>query len=118
MKNKNNNENFGLPLKTIDIIVSTIYKNKKIKKIVLFGSRARGNYKKGSDIDIALFARSLSYDELMKIKVDIGELMLCYTIDIVDFYNLRNKNLKEHILRIRKILNPTSSELEILNLVS
>ncbi len=104
MNNQNENELYGVPIEVIDSIISTIRKNKKVKKIVLFGSRAKGNYKKGSDIDIAVFSKNLSYSEFMKIKVDLGELMLPYTIDVVDYNALTNIDLLRHIERVGIIL--------------
>ncbi len=91
---------FGLPKDVIDLIVSVVCYNKNIEKIVLFGSRAKGNFKKGSDIDIALFSESLEYDELLKIKSEVSELPQPYTVDIVDFNKIKNEELKEHILRV------------------
>jgi len=95
---------FGLEQKTIDLIVHTIAKKEKVKKIVLFGSRAKGNYKKGSDIDLALFSENLDYNELLKIKVEINGLLLPYKIDVLDFYKIKNEELKEHIERVGKII--------------
>lgn len=99
MKNESN-VLFGLPSNVINSIVSVICNNKKIEKIILFGSRAKGNFKKGSGIDIALFAEDLEYNELLKIKVEISELPLPYTIDILDFNKIKNEDFKSHILRI------------------
>lgn len=94
------NIKYGLPANAIDSIVSAIHSNKNIKKLVLFGSRAKGNFKKGSDIDLALFSTNLSHDELMKIKTNVNELLLPYTIDILDFNKIKNLELKEHIIRV------------------
>jgi predicted nucleotidyltransferase len=98
--NNQNNIIFGLPKNVINSIVSVICYNKKIEKIKLFGSRAKGNFKKGSDIDIALFAKNLDYNDLLKIKNEVSELPLPYTIDILDFKKINNEELKEHILRV------------------
>lgn len=98
--NSQNNKLYGLSKVTIDMIVSNICENKKVEKIILFGSRAKGNFKKGSDIDIAVFSENLSYSEIMKIKVAVGELPLPNTIDILDFESIKNKELREHILRV------------------
>lgn len=98
--NSQNNTLYGLSKVTIDMIVSNICENKKVEKIILFGSRAKGNFKKGSDIDIAVFSENLSYSEIMKIKVAVGELPLPYTIDVLDFESIKNKELREHILRV------------------
>jgi len=104
MKNLTKKKLYGIPIAVINSIVSTILKSTNIDKIVLFGSRAKGNFKKGSDIDIALFSKNLSYDELIKIKANVGELMTYYSIDIVDFNGLKNDDLKDHILRVGKTL--------------
>ena len=77
------------------------------KKIVLFGSRAKGDFRKGSDIDLALFSTNLLHDELIKIKANVNELSIPYTIDILDFNKIKNEDLKEHILRIGVAIFPT-----------
>ena len=101
----NNNEIlFGLETKVLDLIVLTISKNEKVKKVILFGSRAKGNYKIGSDIDLALFSQNLDHDELLKINVEVSGLLLPYKIDILDFNKITNKELKEHIERVGKII--------------
>ncbi len=104
--NSNIKELIGLTESTIDSILLAICNNKKIEKIVLFGSRAKGHFKKGSDIDIAIFAEDLEYNELLKIKVEISNLPLPYTIDILDFKKIKNEELKEHILRVGITLFP------------
>lgn len=59
--NSQKNKLYGLSKETIDMIISKICENKKVEKIILFGSRAKGNFKKGSDVDIAVFSENLSY---------------------------------------------------------
>lgn len=74
---------------------------KSIKDIVrrynyefkIFGSRARGNYKYNSDIDIAIFENVCEEDEY-KIKNDFDLLDIPYTIDLVFI----NKNTKKELL--------------------
>lgn len=100
----NDFKELGLNNEILNSIISVICKNEKITKIILFGSRAKGNYKKGSDIDLAVFAENLSLSELMKIKSDLWELPLPYTFDIVDFSKIKNEDLRDHILRVGKVL--------------
>ena len=95
---------FGLETKVLDLIVRTISKNEKVQKVILFGSRAKGNYKIGSDIDLALFSENLDHDERLKINVQVSGLLLPYKIDILDFNKITNKELKEHILRVGKVV--------------
>lgn len=104
MNSQNKNSSFGLSKSDLHLILSVISKFKKIEKVVLFGSRAKGNYKKGSDIDLALFSNKLSFKELLKIKVEVNNLPLPYIIDILHFQQITNFELKEHIERIGIVL--------------
>jgi len=83
---------FGLDEILLAKLVSIIGSNEKIKKSVIFGSRARGDYKSASDIDIALYASgSLASEELNRIKSQIDEIDSIYKIDIVDVSKLEKK---------------------------
>lgn len=97
-------ELYGLRPDVIDKIVQTIKKNLKIQKIILFGSRAKETYKKGSDIDISVVSEGLSLKELNQLKVMLDDLMLPYKIDLLDYGRISNDDLKEHIDRVGKIL--------------
>lgn len=71
-----------------------------IERVVLYGSRAMGNYKPFSDIDITLFGDRLTHDELVTITAEIDDLLLAYQCDISLFRSLRNQALTEHIKRV------------------
>lgn len=87
---------FGLNNKKIQSIKSVL-KNNNIEKSIIFGSRAKGNYKKASDIDIAIIGdeRKLAY-QLNE------EGNLPYFFDITHLKKITNKNLLAHIDRIGK----------------
>jgi predicted nucleotidyltransferase len=53
-------------------------KSKKIKKVLLYGSRAKGNYKNGSDINLTIDAKSMTLSELLQIENEIDDLFLPY----------------------------------------
>ncbi|MGZ5208165.1 MAG: nucleotidyltransferase family protein [Sulfuricurvum sp.] len=97
-------ELYGLRVDIIEKIVQTIKKNLKIQKIILFGSRAKDTYKKGSDIDISIVSEDLSLKELNQLKVMLDDLMLPYKIDLLDYGRISNNDLKEHINRVGKFL--------------
>lgn len=59
---------YGLLQKDIDIIIKSISLFKEIDKAVLFGSRAIGNYKKGSDVDIAIFGIDVTKDTICRLN--------------------------------------------------
>lgn len=95
---KNNTTNdFGLSQETTALINTVFYKFPKIKEVVLFGSRAMGNYKPGSDIDLAIFSDSLVHQDLMNILQDLEDLELLYEIDCIDYNKIKEPALKEHI---------------------
>lgn len=77
----------------------------KIEKAVIFGSRAKGNYKIGSDIDIAIYGENVNFDVLSKLHSILEEKSpMPYFFDIVDYSHLNHKELKEHIDRVGKVI--------------
>lgn len=72
----------------------------KVKDIILFGSRAKGGAKNGSDIDIAIVSDDLSFKEICGLAVKIDDFNLPYKVDIIDYNNITNQELKNHIDRV------------------
>lgn len=96
---------FGLKEFDLRYIVGTIEKFPEIKKAVIFGSRAKGNYKPGSDIDIAIYGEKITFDILAKLHSELEEQSpMPYFFDIVDYTHLNHKELKEHIERVGKVI--------------
>lgn len=71
----------------------------EVQEAVLFGSRAKGNYRQGSDIDIAVKG-TVSKDVLSALLVAFDETVLPYFVDIVVYDHIKNIALKEHIDRV------------------
>jgi predicted nucleotidyltransferase len=90
----------GLTAATIEKIRSVFAQHPRVAKAVLYGSRAIGNFKNGSDIDLTLMGDGLDYDELMTILDELDELLLPYTIDLSIFEKLDHAGLREHIQRV------------------
>ncbi len=70
-----------------------------VEKVVLFGSRARGDYKYNSDIDLCIFGEKLNHLTLAKINMDISELNTPLNFDILAFNELNKKELINNILK-------------------
>lgn len=92
---------FGLKAETIDKICSALAGFESIDTAILYGSRARGNYKIGSDIDLTLNVkdnapRSLLFD----VVGAIDDLDLIYSFDISLHHQIDNENLLDHIRRV------------------
>lgn len=92
-------DRFGLKEKVIEDIINILKKYPEVERAVIFGSRARGNYRKGSDIDITLFGDKLTNSINTKIFYDIDDLYLIYKIDLINFNTLSKEDkLRENIL--------------------
>jgi predicted nucleotidyltransferase len=88
---------FGLKEKTIEQINAVFAKHPQIEQAVLYGSRAIGNYKNGSDIDITLKGSNLNLAIINKICNELDDLLLPYTFDISIFNQITNPDLLDHI---------------------
>lgn len=90
---------FGLKEDTINKIVEILKKYEEVESAKIFGSRARGDHRDGSDIDIALFGDKLTHAINTKIFYDIDDLYLPYNIDLINFNSLGKENtIRENIL--------------------
>jgi len=90
----------GLERKDIDSIINIIRKFSSRSKIFIFGSRAKGNFKTGSDIDLAIVDDTLTLDKILEIRLQLEELNLPYQFDILDYNKINNIDLKSHIDRV------------------
>jgi predicted nucleotidyltransferase len=94
---------YGLEQDDIDQInrIFTLYPN--IEKVILYGSRAKGNFRPGSDIDLAMEGENLNLSEQMEIEDKLDDLLLPYKIDLSIKQHIRNKDLIGHIDRVGKV---------------
>ncbi|NLK97139.1 nucleotidyltransferase domain-containing protein [Defluviitalea saccharophila] len=96
---------FGLKESDLEYIINVLGVFTEIEKAVIFGSRAKGNYKPGSDIDIAIFGDKITFDTLSKLHAMLeDEGPLPYFFDIVDYTHSEHKELKNHIERVGQII--------------
>ena len=95
--------NHGLSSKTVEKIHSVLKKHIQIESATLYGSRAKGTHRPGSDIDLTLNGNTISTDIFSKVLNDLDELMLPYEIDLSIFHELEHTELKNHIRRVGKV---------------
>lgn len=95
--------NFGLKQETIGKINSVFAKYPEVEEVVIYGSRAKGNYRNGSDIDITLKGEQLTSQILSRISSDIDDLNTPYMFDISIFHKLHSQDFIEHIIRVGQI---------------
>lgn len=92
-----NNDKFGLSQKSLSEVIGVFRNYMEIDEAKLFGSRAIGNFKNGSDIDIAILGDAISLSLILKLKNDFEESSLPYFVDIVNYNSISNPELKRHI---------------------
>ncbi len=89
---------FGLINEDIEYIKKAFSKHKEIEKVLIFGSRAIGNYKKASDIDLAILGSEISKRVISEVFDDLNEVYpLPYFFDLLIYDEIKNENLKKHI---------------------
>jgi predicted nucleotidyltransferase len=91
---------YGLKEQNIESICGIFARHPAVEKAVLYGSRAKGNFKPGSDIDLTLLGETLTPEELGRIEEELDDLLLPYQIDLSIFRRIENASLREHIERI------------------
>jgi predicted nucleotidyltransferase len=91
---------YGLPESVTEKICHVLSKYPQVEKATLYGSRAKGNYKNGSDIDLTLHGNHLNLNILYRIMDEIDDLLLPYTVDVSIFNMIHDSEVVEHINRV------------------
>lgn len=91
----------GLPVEVVRKITAVLTQYPQVKSATLYGSRAKGNYKTGSDIDLTLHGGSdLTLSVVYRILDDLDDLLLPYTIDLSIFHDIADRDVIDHIQRV------------------
>lgn len=93
---------YGLSDTVITDICGVFRRYPNIEKVLIFGSRAKGMYSEGSDIDLAAVGDGLTFNQLMDINIQIEDLGLLYKVDVVDYNKNIGTPIGEHINRVGK----------------
>ena len=75
----------------------------QIKEVIIYGSRAMGNYREASDIDLTLIGDNLNLKDLNQLTSVLDDLLLPYLFDISIHSQIKNQDLIEHINRNGKL---------------
>jgi predicted nucleotidyltransferase len=94
---------YGLSQENIRKIITVFAQFHEIDEAVLYGSRAKGNYKAGSDVDLALKGERLNLKLLNSISLAIDDLLLPYNFDLSIYHHISNQELLDHIQRVGKM---------------
>ena len=89
---------YGLLDRDLKCISEVVDKYPEVEEVILFGSRAMGNYKKGSDVDLAIVGENVGRNILRRISDDLNEeYPLPYFFDVVGYKDISDEDLKNHI---------------------
>jgi len=92
--------NFGIASEHLEKIRKVFCKYPQVKQVILFGSRAKGTHREGSDIDLALKGRGLDSRLLTQIALDYDKLYLPWKLDVIIYDTIENPELKDHVDRV------------------
>lgn len=95
---------FGLLKTDLDEIIKYLVTIPEVEEAYVLGSRAKGNYHQGSDVDIALKGQDLSFSIISKISYHLNEeSVMPYRFDVLNYHDISNEELLAHILRVGKL---------------
>jgi uncharacterized protein len=94
---------FGLPIATLNTIRGILAEVPAVKKAVIYGSRAKGTHRPGSDIDLTLFGEGLDLDTLGHMATRLEESPIPYQVDLSIFELIDHAGLREHIERVGQV---------------
>jgi predicted nucleotidyltransferase len=93
-------DDHGLSGKTVEAIHHVLARFPDVERAVLFGSRAKGNFKPGSDIDLALSGPKLKQEMVNRIDEELDELPLPYRFSLALYHEITDAEVLAHIGRV------------------
>jgi len=91
---------YGLPPQVLERLDAVFRKWPQIDRVILYGSRAKGNFRSASDIDLCLEADTMQIAELLKLCGQIDDLLLPWKVDLALKHTIENSDLVAHIERV------------------
>ena len=94
---------FGLSDTVVEELRSVFRRHQNIDRVLIFGSRSKGNYRAGSDIDLAVIGKGVDYGQMLTILCEIEDLELLYSVDLIDYKEKIGTPLGNHIDRVGQV---------------
>ena len=94
-------DTYGLSLEEIDRIKEVFNKYEAIEEVLIYGSRAKGNYKPASDVDLSLIG-NIDLNLQQQIELALDDLLLPFKFDISVYNKINNPDFLDHIQRVGK----------------
>lgn len=93
-------EDHGLSAETVAQIRGALSRFPEVERAVLFGSRAKGTFRQGSDIDLALVGEGVDWRLLGRIEMVLDDLMLPYSFSLIELSKVTNEEVAAHVRRV------------------
>lgn len=90
----------GLSKETVEGIRTVLARHPAVARAILYGSRAMGTHKPGSDIDLTLCGALLGERDLALIEADMDDLLMPQTVDLSAYHRITHQPLRDHIERV------------------
>ena len=91
---------FGLKDIVVEQMNQVFSSFEELEEVIIYGSRAKGNYKPNSDIDLTFKGNKLNLFILNKIGLELDDLLLPYSFDLSIYDHINNSDLVDHIQRV------------------
>lgn len=104
MKSRPDSVAFGLKPEIFQQLSTIFQAYENIDSVVLYGSRAKGTYHAGSDIDLTIKGDHITNSLVGKVEEEIDDLLLPYSFDISSWQQIDNLALREHIERVGVVI--------------
>lgn len=101
---------YGLSEQQLQQLQDIFSRYPQLERVILYGSRAKGNYRSNSDVDITLVGSLLTKTDMNRIDNEIDDLLLPFFFDISLLQHITNNDLLEHIQRVGKVLYENTSD--------
>ena len=102
--------NCGLNEKTVHKINTVFSDYPEIEQVILYGSRAKGTYRDGSDIDLTVVGEGVTHSQQLRMENRLDDLLLPYKIDLSLMHEIQNNELLDHIRRVGVVFYEKAAE--------
>jgi len=92
--------NHGLAAAVVARIHQVLTRHPEVERVILYGSRAMGTFKPGSDVDLTLVGEKLNSTILGRIDEELDDLLLPYEFDLSIFSTITHAGLLDHLRRV------------------
>ena len=100
MREPDQEPRFGLTKNTLAKINGVFAAYPQVERVILYGSRAKGNYRASSDIDLVVVGANVTLPELLQIEQKLDDLLLPYKIDLSLMHRIDDAAVLDHIRRV------------------